>query len=110
MAFGKTATQGPDDYKDGMVAGNAVNNITLDENKATCAQTTLGTSDDPAWWQVDLEDTYHITGIKIYNRQKHGKLTLQNSTLLAYTRFGFVFAGPVCRELDIGLTSKCLLC
>jgi len=89
IAFGKTATQGPGDFSIGMVAGNAVNNVTYDNNQGTCAQTTLGTTNDPAWWQVDLADTYLITGIKIYNRQKHGKHTRkkQNAAFLCQFRF-----------------------
>ena len=75
-----------------MVAGNAVNNVTYDNNKGSCAQTTEGTANDLAWWQVDLGDTYLITGITIFNRQKHGKLTRQNTTLLANATFVFLHA------------------
>ena len=70
IAFGKTATQGPDTLLT-MVAGNAVNNITLDEDRGTCAHTTEKNTANPAWWQVDLGDAYRITGIKIFNRQRH---------------------------------------
>jgi len=74
-----------------MVAGNAVNNVTYDNDQGTCAQTTEGNTTNPAWWQVDLGDTYLITGINIFNRQKYGKLTRQNTTLLANATFVFVF-------------------
>jgi len=103
IAFGKTATQGPGDFSIGMVAGNAVNNVTYDNNQGTCAQTTLGTTNDPAWWQVDLGDTYLITGIKIYNRQKHGKRTQKNTTLLSFA--SFVLGEPACSELNIDVIS-----
>lgn len=56
-----------------MVATNAVNNETSDNDMGTCAHTTEGNTTNPAWWQVDLGDAYRITGIKIYNRKKEGK-------------------------------------
>ena len=31
-----------------------------------CARTLI------AWWTVDLEETFHLTGIKIYNIHRHG--------------------------------------
>jgi len=39
-----------------------------------CSHTTIGSVDDPAWWRVDLEESYRIVGIKIYNRERVGKL------------------------------------
>jgi len=76
IAIGKPATQGPDTLAS-MVAGNAVNNDTYDTDLGFCAHTTEGTTENPAWWQVDLEDTYRITGIKIFNRRRHGKYNLE---------------------------------
>jgi len=45
----------------------------LTGSAAACAHTTLGSVDDPAWWRVDLEESYRILGIKIYNREQEGK-------------------------------------
>jgi len=32
-----------------------------------------GNKAHPAWWNVDLGTTYAITGLKIYNIDRHGK-------------------------------------
>ena len=37
-----------------------------------CTDTGWGTPSNPAWWRVDLEAYYNLTGIKIYNRNKDG--------------------------------------
>ena len=75
IAFGKSASQGPGTFVN-MTADNAVNNETNDINNGDpriCSHTTWGSTTIPAWWQVDLDDTYRLTGIRIYNRQMHGK-------------------------------------
>jgi len=41
-----------------------------------CAHTDWSSSTYEAWWKVDLGDLYTITGIKIYNRNRHGELRL----------------------------------
>jgi len=71
IALGKDAEQGPGNYDSVQVVGQAVDGdlSTVNDGRA-CAHTTLGTTTSPAWWQVDLGDTYRITGIKIYNRNR----------------------------------------
>jgi len=64
VARGKTATQGPDTF-DYQTPELAVDGHTDYRN---CSHTTKGNTDNPAWWQVDLGDTYQIKGIRIHNR------------------------------------------
>ena len=72
IALNKSATQGPG-TENSMTADKAVNNDTTNNNDGRCTHTTKGTTSNPAWWQVDLGDTYRITGIKIYNRDRDSK-------------------------------------
>jgi len=51
------------------VDGNTSDDVAGD----MCAHTSRGTPSNPAWWRVDLEAKYSITGIKIYNRNQTGK-------------------------------------
>jgi len=71
VARGKTATQGPGTYQN-QSPYRAVDGET-DYSQIHCSHTTKGNTDNPAWWQVDLGDTYRITGIRIYNRDPRGK-------------------------------------
>jgi len=72
IAFGKSASQGPGTFMN-MTADNAVNNETNDNgDPRICSHTTWGSTTSPAWWQVDFDDTYRLTGIRIYNRHMHG--------------------------------------
>lgn len=72
LAFHKPATQSPDTYLKGS-ASKAVDGDTSDHvDRNMCAHTDEGTLRNPAWWRVDLEAYYNITGIKIYNRNQHG--------------------------------------
>lgn len=82
IAFEKPASQGPGTYLT-MAAGNAVNNKTNDIDQGNiCSHTTNGSITNPAWWQVDLRDTYRLTGIRIYNRKMHGKYALNPCIIL----------------------------
>jgi len=45
-------------------------------NALICAYTDWNISDTKAWWKVDIGDEYKITGIKIYNRDRHRELML----------------------------------
>jgi len=68
IALHKPASQSPDTYLQGS-ASKAVDGNTSDNvagNK--CAHTAWG---NPALWTVDLEETFNLSGIKIYNRNKH---------------------------------------
>ena len=73
IALNKSATQGPGIYA-GQTADKAVDGNTTNKNDGRCAHTTEGNTTTRAWWQVDLGDTYRITGVKIYNRDKSGRL------------------------------------
>ena len=72
VAREKTATQGPDTFAN-QTPDRAVNGDTSYYNNGNCAHTTQGNTSDPAWWQVDLGETYQITGIRIHNRDRRGK-------------------------------------
>ena len=70
----KPAKQSPDTfpYLNGP-AFKAVDGDTSDNvDGSMCAHTDRRTSSNPAWWRVDLKAHYNLTGIKIYNRNKHG--------------------------------------
>jgi len=76
IALGKDTEQFPGAYLKG-TSDNAVNGDTtntLDVSK--CAHTDWNSSITEAWWRVDLGDTYKITGIKIYNRDRNSKCFL----------------------------------
>ncbi|MEM6767986.1 MAG: fibronectin type III domain-containing protein, partial [Bacteroidota bacterium] len=62
LALNKSATQSSV-YNDGNAA-YAVNGVTT-YNASQLQQTK---SDTEAWWQVDLEDVYHLRQVKIFNR------------------------------------------
>ena len=72
LALGKPATQ-RDDYLDGSRgwdAGKAVDGVT-DGNIYNNFCQHSGASDanaPPAWWQVDLQGTYTIYSVTVYNR------------------------------------------
>jgi len=75
IAFAKPANQGPDTYSGHsgllrMIAGNAVDGNTSNVNDGRCSHTTQGNMSQPAWWQVDLNGVYRITGVKIFNRER----------------------------------------
>jgi len=72
VARGKTATQGPDTFAN-QTPDRAVDGHTDYNNDGNCAHTTQGNNDYPAWWQVDLGDTYRVKGIRIYNRDQRSK-------------------------------------
>ena len=62
------------DFKEPFFATYAVDGDTRPLWQSVCSSTTLGSVDDPAWWRVDLKESYRIVGIKIYNRDRVGKL------------------------------------
>jgi len=67
----KPSKQSPDTftYLNGP-ASKALDGDTSDNvHRSMCAHTDRGTQPNPAWWTVDL----NLTGIKIYNRNKHGQ-------------------------------------
>ena len=69
----KPASQHPGTYLKGS-ASKAVDGDTRNVDSGNmCAHTEQGTPRDPAWWRVDLEDTFNLTGLKIYNRNQHGE-------------------------------------
>jgi len=74
IARGKPASQWPGQFINA-AAGNAVDGDTSVDVRALdrCAYTRQGTKTHPAWWNVDLGTTYAITGLKIYNIDRHGK-------------------------------------
>ena len=73
IALGKPTVQFLSTFLGGS-ASKAVDGNTSDHNVGDmCAHTERGTQTNPAWWRVDLEAKYNITGIKIYNRNQTGK-------------------------------------
>jgi len=78
----KPASQSPDTYHPGS-ASKAVDGDKSDNvHMSMCAYTDRGTQSNPAWWTVDLEETFNIMGIKIYNRNRHGELKGQFSCFM----------------------------
>ena len=57
----------------------AVDGVTRhSEHAFECAHTDWNASlYTEAWWGIDLGDNYIMTGIKIYNRERKGKLLFQ---------------------------------
>ena len=73
IALGKDTEQFPGAFTNG-TSDKAVNGDTTHYSFADhCAHTEWNTSILEAWWRVDLGDTYNITGIKIYNRDRDSK-------------------------------------
>jgi len=71
--MGKPASQHPGTYLKGS-ASKAVDGDTRNFDSGNmCAHTKQGTQWVPAWWSVDLGDTFNLTGIMIYNRNQHGE-------------------------------------
>ena len=69
----RPAWQSPDTYNPGS-ASKAVDRNTSDHNVGDmCAHTNRGSQNEPAWWTVDLEANYSLTGITIYNRNKESE-------------------------------------
>jgi len=68
VALGMPASQFPGtygiSYAEHAVDGHSV------VGEHSCAHTSAGSLDNPAWWMVDLEDSYKLLGIKIYNRDR----------------------------------------
>jgi len=60
------------------IATNAVDGKSINVNgpfsTTTCSHTSMNPEDEPDWWRVDLGESYRISGIKIYNRERVGKL------------------------------------
>jgi len=74
--FSKDTEQFPGAYLNG-TSDKAVDGDTTNSfNASKCAHTEWNTWNTEAWWSVDLGDTYKITGIKIYNRERNSKLFL----------------------------------
>ena len=75
IALNKTTEQSPGVYGDGTsdkaVDGNRAH--TIDASK--CTHTDWYKSTTEAWWRVDLDDTFRLTGVKIYNRNQECMLT-----------------------------------
>jgi len=76
IALYKMTEQYPGYIKRG-TSYNAVNGNTTNSGlNNLCAQTDWNnTGATEAWWRVDLGDTFKLTGIKIYNRDRKRKLT-----------------------------------
>ena len=73
VALNKVATNYPGtlgDYK----APNAVDGVLGPWGTATCSHTSMYPINEPDWWRVDLGESYVILGLKIYTRDKSGKL------------------------------------
>ena len=78
----KPASQSPDTFLQGS-ASKAVDGDTTDKvDRGMCAHTDRETLSNPAWWTVDLEETFNLMGIKIYNRDRHGELKGQFSCFM----------------------------
>ena len=73
VALNKAAVNHPGTHSQ-FTATNAVDGNTGPWSSATCSHTTPGSAENPAWWRVDLGEPYRISGIKIYNRERVGKL------------------------------------
>ena len=70
IACGKDALQGPGSLQNQGPQLAVDGNLNTTNDGVTCAHTSKGSIEQPAWWQVDLGDAYRITGIVIYNRIK----------------------------------------
>ena len=73
----KPAKQSPDTF----TYLNAPSAKAVDGDKSGNVHTDRGTQSNPAWWTVDLKAYYNLTGIKIYNRNKHDQ---QKMSTLAF--------------------------
>jgi len=77
IAFSKSTYQYPGVLGDGK-SNKAVDGDTTHSGSVTCtdcAHTDLyNTGATETWWRVDLGDTYRLTGIKIYNRDRRRTL------------------------------------
>ena len=72
IARNKATEQYPMIYDRG-TSDKAVDGKTANTDFAIyCAHTDWNTWTTEAWWRVDLGDTYRLTGIKIYNRNRIG--------------------------------------
>ena len=89
IALGKDTVQSPGAYQYGTSNKAVDGKIENTGADSECAHTDWNTWDTEAWWRVDLGDTYKITGIKIYNRDRDGKLYL----LTEMFYFGMFFTG-----------------
>jgi len=75
IALNKTTEQYPGVFGGG-ISDNAVDGNRAHTHMATlCAHTNWNTSITEAWWRVDLDDTFKLTGIKIYNRNQERMFT-----------------------------------
>jgi len=72
VARGKLATQGPATFNH-QTPNRAVDGASAYNNDDFCSYTTQGNTDNPAWWQVDLGDTYRVKVIRIYNMDPSGR-------------------------------------
>lgn len=77
IAYGKPATQGPGTYNNRLSSGiiqNYTANLAVDGHTSgrfedlSCTHT-KGPSSANAYWKVDLQKAYKITGMIIYNRE-----------------------------------------
>ena len=76
IALGKDTEQFPGAHENG-TSDKAVDGDTTNSYDAPrCAHTEWNTWNTAAWWRVDLGDSYKITGIKIYNRDRDSMLFL----------------------------------
>ena len=71
VALHKYAENHPNSLRE-YEAMNAVDGKTGPWSTATCSHTSMFPVDDPDWWRVDLGESYRISGIKIYNRERAG--------------------------------------
>lgn len=90
LALGKSATQfSPQNDAGKAVDGNTDGNY----NNGSVTHTNQGAN---PWWEVDLEDVYDVTTIKLYNRTDCCKERLKNFTILiSETPFGSDYANNV---------------
>ena len=91
MALNKPAYQSSEHQNSGP-AGHAVDGDTDNVySHGTCTQTDRApTTYLPAWWTVDLEETYHVDKIVLYNRGDccmlldfHNEINIQIQLLIA---------------------------
>ena len=82
VAYANSANQSIGDYGGRFPAGLAVDgNTSPDMAAGHCAHPDTDTGKN-AWWMVDLEDTYNMSRVIIYNRDSEGKchITVQMET------------------------------
>jgi len=70
VALGKPASQFPGTWDECFAERAVDGHILSGVFEQKCAHSSEGSFDNPAWLMVDLEDSYKLLGIKIYNRMR----------------------------------------